>query len=446
MNRAHSEKRYAWAGALALAGAALALAGRADATHGTFASGDVFVSLKTGLVQWRHADGTLNRTLVSVSDGHAEGLGFDAAGNLYVAHWYSPTLLSGNTVAKFNTNGILLGTFGSGYNCNPHSIVFDGSGSAYVGQADCTHDVLKLDGLGVPQRAFNADVENRGTNWIDLAMDGCTLFYTSEGSSVKRYNVCAQMQLPDFNALPLPGGEGHALKILPDGGVLVANDDVIARLDAAGTLTQTYDVSGEPSLWWGLDLTGDGRTFWTSNFGSSNVVKLDLATGAVVASFNTGTPQHTVKGVAVKRGPSAVIQRGRMTGGGSIFTDAGMRVTHGFELHCDPSRKPNNFEVNTHPSGAQGRRFHLEKLTSASCVDDPTIEPTPPSAPFDTYHGTGEGLVDGQPGGTAEWTLTDAGEPGTNDRWSMTIRDAQGNVVVTFANKPLTKGNHQAHK
>ena len=65
---------------------------------------------------------------------------------------------------------------------------------------------------------------------------------------MKRYDVCTGAQLADLTN-SLPGGDGHALKRLPDGGVLVANDAVIARLDAAGSLVQTYDVEEEPEAW-----------------------------------------------------------------------------------------------------------------------------------------------------------------------------------------------------
>lgn len=42
---------------------------RAAATHGTFAAGDVFVSLKTSEVQWRHPDGSLNQILQGLVPG-----------------------------------------------------------------------------------------------------------------------------------------------------------------------------------------------------------------------------------------------------------------------------------------------------------------------------------------------------------------------------------------
>ena len=90
------------------------------------------------------------------------------------------------------------------------------------------------------------------------------------------------------------------LRALPDGGVLVSSGEVIARLDASGTLVQTYGIPGEQSLWSGLDLVGDG-TFWVGNYESSNVYRFDIASGAVRTGFNTLAPTHTVVGVRVKK-------------------------------------------------------------------------------------------------------------------------------------------------
>jgi hypothetical protein len=136
---------------------------------------------------------------------------------------------------------------------------------------------------------------------------------------------------------------------------------------------------------------------------------------------------------------------GRMTGGGSIFCD-GLRVTHGFELHCfvpedDSFPGPNNLEINF-----EGNQFHLETLVTSECFDDPAIDQGNPNAPFDTMVGTGTGRYNGVSGATIEFTLTDGGEPGTKDTASYTIRDANGMVVLECGTTFLTFGNQQAHK
>ena len=123
-----------------------------------------------------------------------------------------------------------------------------------------------------------------------------------------------------------------------------------------------------------------------------------------------------------------------------MFGANSFRTTHGFELHCDKNNRPNNLEINW----ANGQNFHLEQLTSAFCFDDPAIAPKPPRAGFDTYVGVGTGRLNGVPGATAQWTFTDAGEPGTKDSATIKITDAGGTVVLNVTGK-LEKGNQQAH-
>jgi outer membrane protein assembly factor BamB len=276
----------------------------AEAANLMSAPGDVFVSLETGPVQWRLSDGTLNRILVGTVPGTGEGMAFDAIGRLYVARWCTDPwcqareTVDQDTVEVFDTLGRPQGTFGSGYNCAPHAIVFDASGTAYVGQAGCTGAILKF-APGQAPIAFAVAPENQGSFWLDVAVDGCTIFYTSWGPSVKRFDGCAGVQLPNFNVAPVPGGAAQDLRVLPGGGVLVSSGQVIARLDASGVLVQTYQVA-EPALWAGLDLVGDG-TFWAANYETSNVYRFDLTTGAVRGSFNAGTETHTVVGVRVKK-------------------------------------------------------------------------------------------------------------------------------------------------
>jgi hypothetical protein len=266
-----------------------------------FAPGDLFISLEPGPIQWRRSSGSLVRTLSGAVPGYAEGMAFDAVGNLYVTRWrlnVSPAT-SGNTTEVFNIHGQPTGTYGTGYDCDPHAIVFDPAGTGYVGQAGCTGAVLMFV-PGQPPVALPVAPDNAGAFWIDLGADGCTLFYTSWGPNVKRYDGCARVQRSNFNKASLPGGEAHDLRVLPDGGVIVSSGDVIARLDASGTLVRTYQVSGQYRPWTGLDLVGDG-TFWAGNYESSNVYRFDLATGVVVSAFNTGTPPHTVVDVLVRK-------------------------------------------------------------------------------------------------------------------------------------------------
>ena len=269
-----------------------------------FAPGDVFVSLEYGEVVWLAPDGSVRRVLPQTWPGTAEGMAFDAAGNLLVSRWCNDPFCTAEfgRVEKYNTMGQPLGKMDATFDCSPRSIVFDVAGATYIGQAGCRKSILKFTpGQTVPAE-FLAQEENEGVFWMDLAQDGCTMFYTSMGASVKRYDVCADTQLSDFNAAPLPGGLTHDVRVLPDGGVLVSSGEVIARLNNAGELTQTYAVGPEePALWVGLDFADNGTTFWVGNYHNSTLHKFNLATGEHLASISVGTPNNWIIAVKVAK-------------------------------------------------------------------------------------------------------------------------------------------------
>ena len=96
------------------------------ARHTTFIKGDIFVAVGNGKVQWRHADGSLNKILDTGTRSKATtGMALDAIGNLYVTNFHA------SSVSKFDQRGNLLGTFGSRYDRAPESIVFDRTGNIY---------------------------------------------------------------------------------------------------------------------------------------------------------------------------------------------------------------------------------------------------------------------------------------------------------------------------
>lgn len=172
----------------------------------------------------------------------------------------------------------------------------------------------------------------------------------------------------------------------------------------------------------------------------------ELQSGAVIAtpappSDGTHPPDETHPPDGDQNGPAPNGLPGRMTGGGSVFTADGRRVTHGFVLRCTAAgTRHDALQINW----GDGNRFHLESLSAATCTDDPSISPNPPPAGFDTHTGSGRGRFNGRDGATAEWKFTDAGEPGTADTASIVIRDAAGAVVLEVSGS-LQRGNQQAH-
>jgi hypothetical protein len=271
--------------------------GTCTPTQNGYPSGDVFVSYVDpitgiGKVQERKPDGTLVQTLDTGHAGFAYGMAFDAAGNLYVTDFS----VSAPAVTRFTPSGGV-SSFGSGYSADPESIVFDAVGNAYVGHADGAPHLLKFNSTGTPAAAFDPASEARGTDWIDLAPDQCTIYYTSEGTRVKTFDVCANAQGPDF-ATGLPGSNAYTLRLLPGGGALVADTAVIVRLDASGQVAQSYDSPGE-DLWYGLTLDPDGKSFWATDFNTGDVIQFDITTGAVTHSFNAGVTAPNMGAVVV---------------------------------------------------------------------------------------------------------------------------------------------------
>lgn len=133
---------------------------------------------------------------------------------------------------------------------------------------------------------------------------------------------------------------------------------------------------------------------------------------------------------------------GRFTGGGFQVRVGAARITRGLTIHCDLILS-NNLEVNW-----GGNQFHMnEHLTTLACTDDPLIDQTPPKAPLDTLVGVGTGRYNGTDGYTIEFTLVDAGEPGSSDQAALRIYETANpaNVVLNLPLQTLSGGNLQAH-
>ncbi|MBI3448628.1 MAG: thrombospondin type 3 repeat-containing protein [Acidobacteria bacterium] len=252
----------------------LALLAPASAAPATIQPGDLFAGVFFGQVNWYSNAGAFQRSLHTTGSRWSTGMSFDGAGRLYVTNFIE------QSVSRFDAGGNLLGGFANGFGGKPESIVFDAAGEALIGVADGDGDVKRFDAAGNLVAEYAVAVENQGADWIDLAPDQCTLYYTSEGARVKRYDVCAGAQLPDF-ATDLHG-PAYALRLLADGGLLVADTEDIHRLDSAGVTVRTYSVPGEFD-WFALNVDRDGATFWAGDYDSGDAYRFDIATGAVVA-------------------------------------------------------------------------------------------------------------------------------------------------------------------
>lgn len=266
-----------------------------------YAVGDVFVGVGTGIIKQFYPNGTL-KDILNTTTGCAEDLGmaFDSAGNLYATAAFGSCFGNG-TVTKFNNMGNRIGPFGSGYSVSTESVVINAS-DVFVGQPDGTKQLLEFDLSGASINSFSPAPENRGTDWNDLAADQCTMYYTSEGTHVKRFNVCNNTQMSDFNAVPLAGPTAYALRILPTGEVIVADSDRVVLLNASGGLEKTYAAPTDPGFdfLFALNIDPDGTHFWTASYGGGKVYKYDFTnTTGPIFEFDPVKLGYAVSGLAI---------------------------------------------------------------------------------------------------------------------------------------------------
>ena len=288
--------------AVALAIVVLASGRDAVASHVGYGTGDVFAAVGAGQIKHFDSSGTLLETLDTTSGSAGEtGMCFDSSENLYATNW------SAGNMSKFdNQGGLVTHPWGGPFSARPESCVFDAAGNIYVGETSGANLIRKFDQAGNLLATYSPATEEFGIDWIDLAADQCTMFYTSEGTSVKRYDVCADSQLADFTT-GLAGPRCFALRILASGEVIVACESQSYRLNPDGSVNMPYPIAGE--LLFAMNLDPDGDHFWTGGLNSGNVYKINIATGAGTEApvFNAGILGSFLGGLAIFGEPVVAI-------------------------------------------------------------------------------------------------------------------------------------------
>jgi hypothetical protein len=282
--------------ALILSVAAAFGAPGASAAGVPYAVGDVFAGDSNGLIKHFSPTGVLLDTLDTQSNSADEtGMCFGESGNLRATNF-----ATSNMTLFDNMGNVLTFPWGGPFNSHPESCVLNGAGDVYVGQADGSRDVLKFSPGGALLASYDVATGPRGSDWIDLAADQCTLFYTSEGNTIRRFDVCTNAQLPDFaTGFTNPGSSTicYALRIRPNGEVMVACTDTVYRLSPAGAVIQSYPLpAGETSILFAMNLDPDNASFWTAGFSSGNIYRIAIDTGALITQFAAGS---AVEGLAI---------------------------------------------------------------------------------------------------------------------------------------------------
>lgn len=280
-----------------------------------YKNGDIFVatsqSHNASLQSMFVYDGithALKGTFIATGQTAPRGMGFDGAwvdpsGYFWVPHW------SGGTIERWDPDGNVIQTL-TGH-AGPESFVFDRQGSAFVSDA-LTPALTKYSSTGVLLSRSAPAKEDRGVDHLDLHPDGRTLYYTSEGAHIKRWDIKSSIQLTDLCTIP-GCYTSYAFRRLPDGTFLVAVGDgdpiggmyaYALRITATGTLVRSY-VHASYEGHFGLDLDADGVTFWVgANAVSSpyygHALQYNIATGALVATVSTDVGIDSSDGVIVQ--------------------------------------------------------------------------------------------------------------------------------------------------
>ena len=253
------------------------------------------------------------------SADNTAGSAFDANGNFYVTDDYS------GQISEYDPNGNLTGIFASGLQ-NPLSLVFDNRATST--SASRTRPTSPSSTRAVrpwPTSDLSTTGET-GDDWIDLASDQCTFDYTTETNVIYRYNKCTSTQESNFNAVPFAGARAFQVRILPDGGALVADTNSVLRLDANGNVTEVYactaaDQSALESVYptanvvaplpdcggslFSLAIDPSGTSFWAGDSYSGNIWQIDLSSGQLLNEVNTGAA--FLYGLSVENGSEAAV-------------------------------------------------------------------------------------------------------------------------------------------
>ena len=284
--------------------------------------GDVFVGIGNGQYQvyrlTSSGDGLIYTLIETITDGsgtasgengsggngYTAGCAFDSASRLYSTN-FSNTKVYRFSIPDPHTVSQTIDTNATAPNGHSESIVFDGSGNFFVGNADYHPNndptkavVLKYSPAGTLLNTFTVATEDRGSDWTELSPDGNTLYYTSESEHIKAFDLSKNTQLPDINETPLPGSNAYEFRLLPQsigGGFLIADTQFLIRTDAYGNVVQYYQGGSQESTWFAVNMdtnvdgNGNPTSFWAGDYNTGNIYRFNIASGSIEAGpISTG--------------------------------------------------------------------------------------------------------------------------------------------------------------
>ncbi len=362
------------------------------------------------------------------------------------------------------------------------SVAFDRAGNMYVGTRDGTDDILEFSPARELIDAFDVPVGESGADWIEIANDNKTIFYTSEDRVLRVFyaerdaaghllpipqalidagvepavvdidDPGSALVAPDepyrFGQIPLRAPNGapasntlHQVRLLPpgdgSGDLLVATEADVYRIGLDGTIKDGYLGGGtnQPAhgAFFSLDISPDGRAFWASTIVSydgtfpSYLYQVDIARRARLVDGETGPDWFGINGMCVRR---------EYTAGGapdcSDAANAGNRVCQALPIceindpraECQPPGQPT---IDPLPD-----RFDKENdvidftvVADSGAPGDPTLQFTSSTLPLGITLDPDTGRFSG----TLDWHAGEQVGPGLLVKVGVT--NAQGLTVLT---------------
>jgi len=286
---------------MVLAGSCLLPLMGTPAFASTWNIGDVFAGIASGSYNVYDNTGVFKETISSGLGGFTTGCAFNPGlTDLYT------TQFSNGQITKFGDAHPHSSSSFATVRSAPESISFRADGSFFVGGPGvATIEEYDATDAFVMSHAVVATGLTSGPDWVDVASNQTTIFYSDgEGRFIRRFDTVGG-QLADFAVLP-GADQAFALRLLPPGdgtgGLIVADRANIKRLDGAGAVAFTYDVAGEDN-WFSMNLDPNGTSFWAGDFGTNNFYRFNIVSGAVeIGPVNTG---GQLFGLCLKGEPTA---------------------------------------------------------------------------------------------------------------------------------------------
>lgn len=255
----------------------------------TWDTGDIFLGVSSGTYNVYDNGGTFKESLTGGGFGFTTGCAFNNDQSQLFTTFFSDGTVQAFPTAHPHAPNLYVGSLPT-----PESVAFDQAGHVFVGTLGGGINMYTSD---TDNTLIKTIVPTTRVDWIDIAADQDTIFFTDESDTIHRASIATGLALPDFTTSP---GNWAALRILPDGSVLAAGQQgFVKRFDAAGVEIQSYSNTDD-SAWFALNLDPNGTSFWSADYNTSGVVKFNIASGAVEDRFLSGTGSGTVFGLCLK--------------------------------------------------------------------------------------------------------------------------------------------------